>query len=60
MYYILCEGEENKSEYKFVKSVVTLYANNKPFSILAAGGYDNLINLIRWKIEMRRLCNIVF
>lgn len=46
MYYIICEGEENKSEYKFVKAVVTLYANNKPFSILAAGGYDNLINLI--------------
>lgn len=30
MYYIICEGEENKSEYKFVKAVVTLYANNKP------------------------------
>ena len=43
MYYIICEGDKNKSEYIFARAVAEAYITQKEYSILPSGGFDNII-----------------
>ena len=43
VYYIICEGDKNKSEYIFARAVAEAYITQKEYSILPSGGFDNII-----------------
>ena len=43
MHYIVCEGEENKSEYKFISAVLNQIAD-KPYKLVSANGNRNIKN----------------
>lgn len=42
MFYFLCEGEKDKAEYTFIKSVIEEFHANEVHEFLAAGSKDNI------------------
>lgn len=56
MFYFLCEGEKNKSEYIFIKSVIDEFNNGESYVLLSANGKENIVNVFYDNI-CDRLCS---